>query len=219
MSIQKRFPAETQLDYSTFLNDKKVNGELYAYLQSISKPYKTDMGVMQTRVYVKDLPKQPVICQAAQVKSPKTLKVHLEYLKTAGYLTEAANGEYYILEDREKAFLMIPLNTLSFLMDVVQEHIIKIYVYLGQKYKYALSEGRSYEFTIQELADHIGLKTNGNARTYEVIKNALSALADFELIEYGSYFNGVAAKKKLVNYSYEYKDNEQKRLEWKQKQK
>ena len=29
---QKRFPADTTLDFSTFLNDKKINGELYAIL-------------------------------------------------------------------------------------------------------------------------------------------------------------------------------------------
>ena len=29
---KKRFPANTTLDSLTFLNDKKINGELYAYL-------------------------------------------------------------------------------------------------------------------------------------------------------------------------------------------
>ena len=33
---EKRFPANTQMDVLTFLNDKQINGELYAYLQSIS---------------------------------------------------------------------------------------------------------------------------------------------------------------------------------------
>jgi hypothetical protein len=28
----KRFPADTALDIETFLNDKNINGELYAYL-------------------------------------------------------------------------------------------------------------------------------------------------------------------------------------------
>lgn len=36
MADKKRFPADTKLDILTFLNDKKVNGELYAYLQSLS---------------------------------------------------------------------------------------------------------------------------------------------------------------------------------------
>jgi len=32
-TISKRFPADTGLDYLTFLNDKNIDGELYAYLQ------------------------------------------------------------------------------------------------------------------------------------------------------------------------------------------
>jgi hypothetical protein len=30
--IKKRFPADTTLEVNTFLNDKKINGELYALL-------------------------------------------------------------------------------------------------------------------------------------------------------------------------------------------
>lgn len=36
--IQKRFPANTTLQESTFLNNKKINGELYALLISYSYP-------------------------------------------------------------------------------------------------------------------------------------------------------------------------------------
>ena len=32
----KRFPANTSLDCLTFLNDKKIDGELYAYFQEKS---------------------------------------------------------------------------------------------------------------------------------------------------------------------------------------
>ena len=32
----KRFPANTKMETLTFLNDKKINGELYAYLQGLS---------------------------------------------------------------------------------------------------------------------------------------------------------------------------------------
>ena len=37
-NIDKRFPANTTLDELTFLNNKKVDGELYALLQSYSYP-------------------------------------------------------------------------------------------------------------------------------------------------------------------------------------
>ena len=34
---QKRFPANVDMNILTFLNNKKINGELYAYLQSLSE--------------------------------------------------------------------------------------------------------------------------------------------------------------------------------------
>ena len=34
---KKRIPADTTLESLTFLNDKKINGELYAYLQELSE--------------------------------------------------------------------------------------------------------------------------------------------------------------------------------------
>ena len=34
---KKRIPADTTLETLTFLNDKKINGELYAYLQELSE--------------------------------------------------------------------------------------------------------------------------------------------------------------------------------------
>ena len=34
---RKRIPADTTLESLTFLNDKKINGELYAYLQELSE--------------------------------------------------------------------------------------------------------------------------------------------------------------------------------------
>lgn len=42
----------------------------------------------------------------------------------------------YVLPNQERMFLMIPLETLGFLLDTLQEHVIKVYVYLGQRYKY-----------------------------------------------------------------------------------
>ena len=36
--VNKRFPANTSLNEETFLNDKKVNAELYAFLIAYSYP-------------------------------------------------------------------------------------------------------------------------------------------------------------------------------------
>ena len=40
MLTQKRIPADTSLEILTFLNDKNIDGELYAYMQSLSYPVK-----------------------------------------------------------------------------------------------------------------------------------------------------------------------------------
>ena len=37
-TVSKRFPADTTLEELTFLNDKKLDAELYAYLQMNSYP-------------------------------------------------------------------------------------------------------------------------------------------------------------------------------------
>ena len=53
MNIQKRFPADTQIDKNqlTFLNDKKVNAELYAFFQSLSIPRDKETYVSKTDLH------------------------------------------------------------------------------------------------------------------------------------------------------------------------
>lgn len=55
MTLEKRFPSETTLDKLTFLNDKKVDGELYAYLLSKAREVQKE-----TRVYKSSLPNQTI---------------------------------------------------------------------------------------------------------------------------------------------------------------
>ena len=55
-NIEKRFPADTRMEkegqkIKTFLNDSKVDAELYAYLLSHSRPIKGE-----TRVYKAAIP-------------------------------------------------------------------------------------------------------------------------------------------------------------------
>lgn len=80
MNESKRFPADTTLDTLTFLNDKKINGELYAYLQELSTYELGDLQEPITFVNKKDMPKQSLMCETLGIKSPKTLRSHLNYL-------------------------------------------------------------------------------------------------------------------------------------------
>ena len=56
---KKRIPADTTLETLTFLNDKKINGELYAYLQELSEYIVIDKENNKFLTYVlkKNLPK------------------------------------------------------------------------------------------------------------------------------------------------------------------
>ena len=196
--IRKRFPATTELNSLTFLNDKKVDGELYAYFQSLSK-YENE----KTYVLKKDLPKQIDICEILGIKSPKTYRTHLLYLIEQGYIIE--EEDKYVLPRVEDIYFLIPLKTLQYLNDNCREHIIKIYIYLGQKYKFGLVKGSQYEFTLEEIGEHIGLKIKNNSRAYSVINNALDLLVNSGLIDYISFFDGQVQKKRLTKFSFDFK--------------
>lgn len=191
MSIEKRFPANTTLQDATFLNDKKINAELYAYLQSISRPD----GNGNTYVLKKDMPSQAEICRKIGLGSPKTLRVHMAYLIASEYLIEDSKG--YILPDREDIFMFIPLETVKFLVDTLKDQVVKIYIYLGQRYRFK----PGYEFTLEELGEHIGIKLHNNGRNYELLNNALNCLRNNGLIDYEDFYDGRFPKKRLTQFS------------------
>lgn len=203
-NASKRFPANTKMETLTFLNDKKINGELYAYLQGLSVYEKVDEDKNNNITFVikKSMPTQSTICEQLGIKSPKTLRNHLNYLIEQGYVIE--EKDRYILPRMEDIYFLIPLKTLQYLNDNCREHVIKIYIYLGQKYNYGIKKGGFYEFTLEELGYHIGLKIKNNSRGYEVINNALDLLVNSKLIDYVSFFDGQTQKKKLTMFSFEF---------------
>lgn len=56
MKIEKTFPADCSLDIKTFLNDAKMDGELYSYLLTLSKGIKDKTGKGITYIDNKDFP-------------------------------------------------------------------------------------------------------------------------------------------------------------------
>ena len=156
----------------TFLNDKKIDAELYAIFQSYSQ---CEDGI--TFVNKWDLPQQRVLVGILSYSTPKTYRAHLKYLIDTGYIIE--EKDRYILPKIENIYLLLPLETLRFLQDVFKDGVIKIYIYLGQKWKNSTDR----DFTYAEIAQHIGLKLTGNARGYEQIRNSLKVLSNCKLIE------------------------------------
>ena len=191
------------MNTDTFLNDKKVDGELYAYYQSISEKELYEGGY-RTIVRKSSIPNQQEICNKIGIKSPKTLRTRLEYLIKKGFIQVLENGDYW-LENKEDIYFLIPLKTIQYLRDNCKEHVFKIYVYLGQRHKYALSHGFQYNFSSEELGEHIGIKIKNNARGYEIINNALDLLENSGLIEYVEYFDGKVRAKKLTGFSLEHR--------------
>lgn len=208
---EKRFPANTQMDVLTFLNDKQINGELYAYLQSISDYLVIDKNFNFYSTYVskKKMPTQKKICELLGIGSPKTLRKSLNYLCERGYLIPGGTCEddkdiAYFLPEMEDIYFLIPLKTIQYLRDNCKEHIFKIYIYLGQRYKMARKENRYYEFSLKEIAQHIGIKIENYSRGYEVVNNALDLLVNSGLIDYIGYFENGVNHKKLTKFSFEY---------------
>lgn len=176
----------------TFLNNKKIDAELYAYFQSISMP---DEGL--TIVLKSDLPTQSAICKILGIGDARTYKTHLKYLLESGYVVE--EDYRYVLPNKEDIYLLIPLETVQFMRDTLKEPVIKTYIYLAQKWK----QKQGYEFSYEEIAQHIGIKLAGNARGYQQIQNILTALQNNGLIKVSeSYWIGNnICQRRLLNWS------------------
>lgn len=206
LTIEKSFPADTKapiyeidsnnkkvLINPTFLNDPKVNGELYAYLQSIS------IGEnKETRVYKDIIPSQAKlgILLAPTAKKPltrQTISAHMKYLIDNEYLID--HKTYYTINKKEKIFFRIPLNTLTFLLNTVKEGVIKTYIYLGQRNNYKPNQ---YTFTVKEICEHLGLNYKNNS---SMVSSWLIALEKFELIKLETFYDNGKPIYRLANFN------------------
>lgn len=189
--IHKRFPADTTDKETTFLNDGKIDAELYAFLQSISYP---DPETKETKVDKSKMPTQETIAKdILKCSSRNTVGNHLKYLKDMGFIID--DGKYYILPDREKMYFKMPLELLNYFIDVVKQPVLKTYIYLGQRYSY---KPQGYVFTIHEIADHIGMNYNKQSAT---VSNYVDALERLGLIKVARYYEDKTPRMKLVTFN------------------
>jgi hypothetical protein len=98
------------------------------------------------------------------------------------------------------------LETVKFFNDTAKENVVKTYIYLAQRYKYAMSAGKQYEFTLKEIGNHLGITVENYKRGYETINNILVNLYNNGLIDYVSFYDGAAKKHKLTALSFEHKN-------------
>lgn len=141
------------------------------------------------------MPSQAEICQKIGIKSPKTYRSHLAILIDKGYVIE--RDDVYILPEVEDIYLLLPLPTLQFILDTVTDPVIKMYIYLGQRWKYK----PGYIFTQEEVAEHIGVKLDGNAVARRMIKHGLIALQNHGLIAFEQFFDGKSPRYRLLGWS------------------
>lgn len=179
-TIYKSFPSNTTLDLKTFLNDPKINAELYAYLLSISSGMKDANGRGITYIRKVDFPTATKLGEKIH-KCRQTVSKHLKYLIEKGYLI--AQEDQYIILNPEDYYFKIPLDTLQYLLDTVKEEVVKVYIYLGVRYGTKPGE---YLFTNKELCDHLGLNYQNNSGR---ITNILDALNKFGLINFSIIFD------------------------------
>lgn len=196
----KHFPADTTMNMDengnlihTFLNDSKIDAELYAYYLSMS--YGTEDG--QTVVYKANLPSQEQIGLIIN-KSRRTIVNHLKYLKDTGYIIEDTPNKRFILPKMEKMYFKIPQDTIQYLQNTVKQPVIKTYIYLGQRFNFKQTQNpkESYIFTLKEICEHLGLNYE---RNYKTIKDYLVCLEKNELIQYQCFRDNKVPKMKLIS--------------------
>lgn len=201
MTYQKRMPADWVKKIEeglTFLNDKKINGELYAYLMSQS--YGKDG---KTIVEKKKLPKQTEICEIIGIKSRTTYNTHLNYLIEKGYIEEEKKGIYTLLNP-ESMYFEIPQDTLNYLNDTASEQVIKAFICLGQMWSFSQNKKELYTFTKKELCERIGMPMKGgNANVnYDKINNILCCLIKCGFIDVEVYHDDkMLPHIRLLNFS------------------
>ncbi len=200
--IQKSFPADItpKTVKTTFLNNNKLDGLMYAYFQSLSMPYKIDENTYETRVDKSAIPSQAEAGKKIRISTAKTWRKHLQELIDNGYIVEY--DDYYVLPQVEDVFFLIPLNTLKFMVDTLKDDVIKVYIYLGQRYKYAQSEQRLYSFTQKEIRIALGKSDTESNR--EFVRHALDCLINNGLIKVAAYYEGKVPRLRLTAFNYEY---------------
>lgn len=192
-NIEKRFPADTRMEkegqkIKTFLNDSKVDAELYAYLLSISRPVDGETRVYKTAIPTIDKLRKEIL----NCKSRQTVYNHLNYLISNEYITDTE--EYYIINmKKEEMYFPMPLELIKYFIDVLKQPVIKTYIYLAQRYSYK----KNYSFTIKELCEHLGLCYKVD-RNREAIKNYLDCLQRLGLINFEKFYENQVPRMRLI---------------------
>ncbi|HII4509140.1 TPA: hypothetical protein ACY4R8_002411 [Clostridium perfringens] len=193
--MEKRIPMTKEF------NKKSVNDWLYGYLQSISyvdenkKTFVYKEHVNQSEL-VEKVPKND------KGKSPSKSKISRDFNKliALGFIKETKviglNGNmvpaYELPYDKQELYKLIPLDTLIYLLDIGSKYLIKIYIYLLNKFQWKIKSGEYYNFSYKELIrECLGMKSTTNSRDYTIVRNCLDALIKLKMLELGTDYNRI----------------------------
>lgn len=163
-------------------------------------PIKDESGKVtdyETRVYKKDIPTQEEIAEMLGV-SLRTIKTRWKYLfspsttnKFCPYLEKRRdkNGIYYIILNKEKNYIKVPLEICNYLNHGYSSLAIRVYNYLFARDNYIkYLGGGHYIFTLTGLAKRLGMADDPQRNIWGwpdgSIPQALIALQTGKLIEF-----------------------------------
>lgn len=159
---QKRFPSNYETEASKhFLNDKKVDVQLYSLLQSLSyavdiKDEEGNVIGHETRVNVADIPSQrklsKILGEYKQQKDGTTkfvsrsravIRKNLNYLLSmteeniyCPYITLSEDGSYYTILNKEARYANISQAMVQYLVKGFSTYAIRTYIFLLAVYNY-----------------------------------------------------------------------------------
>lgn len=182
-----------------FMKDKKLYDGVWGYFQMNS--YKDKDG--NTFVYkTTDFTPTNILRNIQKVVGYKpngkeiynvslsTVKRNIDLYKKLGLIWEGKTTDLYgkevdviFLKNEFKYYQLVEYETLRFLMNSTNGVVIKIYVYLLNKYN---SFGNSYVFTKKELGECVGYTNNKNTNT--MIDDILLNLKNNGLIDWVEYW-------------------------------
>lgn len=142
-----------------------------------------------------DMPSFQFLAGYLNVKTRQTAAARFKKLVEGGYVKYNEELKIYELPLVEKYHYPVAPATLRFLLDTVQERVIKLYLYLGQRFKY---KGQGYTFTIQEICQHLGIDyTHSSA----IAAHGLELLEKVGLISVQHFYEGYYHRFRLLEFN------------------
>ena len=176
---KKRFPSDISMEYTTFLNDKDTDAELYAYFLHKSIVVTDPTGKKRTFCPYEACSKK-IVGEFFGISQP-TVRKKFNHLIEKHFIEPAEKKQTtgYYLNVPEARYIDIPEETIQFLVVSLKEAVIKIYLYLGIKQRWCKNTyGTNYNFTKEELIDHCGIKMGRDRQGYKTVDMILTILKD-----------------------------------------